>query len=72
MNNLKLIGQITTKPKLIGKLSYTSYELNKDYNRLANQPSIEGVKLINDKTFEDLGAVGLTNMEIENLINLQV
>ena len=78
----KLIGKIKTAPKLqgnirqnariLGHLAYSTYELNMDYNRLANKPSIEGVTLIDDKSFEDLGAISLTNMEIENLINLQV
>lgn len=40
-----------------------------DYNEQINKPSIEGVELINDKTFEELGALSLTNMEIEELIN---
>ena len=78
----KIIGKIKTAPKLqgniqqdariIGHLAYSTYELNKDYNRLANKPSIEGVTLVDDKSFEDLGALSLTNLEIENLINSQV
>lgn len=44
----------------------------KNYKELYNKPSIEGVTLINDKSFEDLGAKSLTNLEIEKLINLQV
>lgn len=44
----------------------------KDYKELYNKPSIEGVELVNNKTFEDLGVTGLTNLEIENLLNLQV
>lgn len=44
----------------------------KDYKQLYNKPSIEGVTLVNNKTFEDLGAKSLTNLEIEKLINLQV
>lgn len=43
-----------------------------DYLKMINQPSIEGVKLVNDKSFEDLGAYGLTNTEIEKLINTNV
>ena len=34
-----------------------------------NKPSIEGVTLVDDKTFEDLGAMSLTNLEIEKIIN---
>ena len=32
----------------------------KNYKELYNKPSIEGVTLVNDKTFEDLGAKSLT------------
>lgn len=52
--------------------SYTEKLLANDYNTLKNQPKIEGITLINDKTFEDLGAISLSNLEIERLINLQV
>lgn len=44
----------------------------KNYKELYNKPSIEGVTLVDNKTFEDLGATSLTNLEIEKLINLQV
>lgn len=40
-----------------------------DYKVMVNKPSIEGVTLVNDKSFKDLGAYGLTNIEIERLIN---
>lgn len=44
----------------------------KNYKQLDNKPSIEGVTLINNKTFEDLGAISLSNLEIERLLNIQV
>lgn len=44
----------------------------KNYPELYNKPSIEGVTLINNKTFKDLGATSISNLEIEKLINLQV
>ena len=52
--------------------SYTEKLLANDYITLKNQPKIEGVTLINNKTFKDLGATSLTNLEIEKLINSQV
>ena len=53
--------------------SYTkNYLSDNDYEGLKNKPSIEGVELIKDKTFEDLGAISLTNLEIEELLNLQM
>lgn len=39
-----------------------------DYKKLKNKPSIEGVELIDDKTFEELGLKELTNFELENLL----
>lgn len=52
--------------------TYTKQFLANDYSLLKNQPQIEGVTLKDNKTFEELGATGLTNLEIENLLNLQV
>lgn len=40
----------------------------KDYNVLYNKPKIEGVTLIDDKTFDELGMRALTNMEIDELL----
>jgi len=40
-----------------------------DYEHLRNKPSIEGVELVGDKTFEELGDTPLTNMEIQAIFN---
>ena len=39
-----------------------------DYNDLYNKPSIEDVTLIGNKTFPELTLVGLTNVEIEEML----
>ena len=39
------------------------------YNDFDDKPSINEVELIGNKSFEDLGAESLTNIEIENIIN---
>ena len=52
--------------------SHTENLLANDYNTLKHKPSIEGIELINDKTFKDLGLISLTNIEIENLIKSQI
>lgn len=39
-----------------------------DYSKLVNKPQIEGVELINNRTFKDLGLSSLTNSELENLL----
>lgn len=40
-----------------------------DYNDLINKPSIEGVTLEGDKTFEELTLVSLDNTDIHNIVN---
>ena len=40
-----------------------------DYEALENKPSIEGIELEGDKTFEELNLVSLSNLDIEDLIN---
>lgn len=40
-----------------------------DYPSLTGLPSINGVELIDDKSFEDLGEYNLTNMEIQAIFN---
>lgn len=41
-----------------------------DYDALQNKPSIEGVELIGNKSFEDLNLQVLTNTELENMLTL--
>lgn len=39
------------------------------YNQLDDKPKINDVELKGNKSFEDLGAESLTNLEIEEIIN---
>lgn len=39
-----------------------------NYNRLSNKPSIEGVILQGDKTFDDLGLSRVTEQEIDRML----
>lgn len=41
-----------------------------DYTNLINKPQIEGVILEGDKTFEELNANPLSNIEIESIVAL--
>lgn len=41
-----------------------------DYNKLYNKPSIEGIELVGDKSFEELNLQTLTNTELENILTL--
>lgn len=61
-------SQVTIEPEE----SHIVKVLYKNYENLDNKPKIEGVELVNNKTFKELGAKSLTNLEIEKLLNLQV
>lgn len=41
---------------------------NIDYELLLNLPQIDGVELIGNKTFEDLGLTALTDAEVEAVL----
>lgn len=39
------------------------------YSELTDKPRINDITLLGNKSFEDLGAESLTNIDIENIIN---
>lgn len=39
-----------------------------DYSQLRNKPQINNVELVDNKTFDDLGLSGLSNIDIENIL----
>ena len=47
-------GKATTTSVINGELTYTS-QATRDYNKLINKPSIEGVELVGDKLLPDFG-----------------
>ena len=54
---------IKVAPERVVIRSVTSYE------QLDDKPRINDVELSGDKSFEDLGAYALNNLEIEEIIN---
>ena len=55
-NDKNLTGQISSKQVIkAGTIDLTKYIYEKDYNLLDNKPQIESVKLIGNRTFEELG-----------------
>lgn len=52
----------------LGEEIATVSDIVTDYEVLDNKPSIEGVELIGDRTFEDLSLQGITNSELENML----
>lgn len=58
--------------RLKGKLTTPRYIfMEGDYEEQKNHPSINGVELLGDKTFEELGEGTITNSEIQAIIDTQ-
>ena len=39
-----------------------------DYEKLKNKPRINGIELVKNKSFDDLGMSSITNQELEDLL----
>lgn len=64
-------GTIGSQGRVGGSLNRATVEYRTtDYNDLDNRPSIEGVVLEGDKTFEELNLQCLTNQELEAMLTL--
>ena len=63
-----LSGSMSAEMPISGTLKMADRVVEKDYEKLKNKPSINGVALVSDKSFEDLGDHVLTNFEILELM----
>lgn len=55
---------------MTGTLKQADRVVEKDYEKLVNRPSINGVELIKDKSLEDIGCIPMKNSEILSLIKI--
>lgn len=63
-----LSGNISQGKSFSATLNKGTVIVEKDYEKLINKPSINGVTLTQNKTFEDLGDHVLSNLEIMAII----
>ena len=61
-------GSLNADTGMAGSLNMAERVYENDYEKLHNKPKINGVELIKDKSFEDLGDHVLTNFEILELM----
>ena len=61
-------GSLNSVTGMSGSLNMAERVYENDYEKLKNKPSINGVELIKDKSFEELGDHVLTNFEILDLM----
>ena len=64
----KMSGSLNADMGMSGDLKMSERVYENDYEKLKNKPSINGVELVQDKSFEDLGDHVLTNFEILELM----
>ena len=64
----KMSGSLNSQTGMSGDLKMAERVYENDYEKLKNKPSINGVELVQDKSFEDLGDHVLTNFEILELM----
>ena len=61
-------GSLNADTGMSGSLNMAERVYENDYEKLHNKPKINGVELIQDKSFEELGDHVLTNFEILELM----
>lgn len=68
---LSPIGRVSGSISPVGRVSGSiSPARERDYNALQNKPSIEGVELVGNKTFPQLGLDTATQAEVEAILYL--
>lgn len=61
----KISGKIMSSRAISGTINYgDGHGGTSDYEKLINKPKIEGVELIGDKTFNELGLEECSNEDI--------
>ena len=63
-------GSLNAETGMSGSLNMAERVYENDYEKLRNKPSINGVELIKDKSFEELGVSPMTNSEILEILKL--
>ena len=65
---VSMSGSLNADTGMSGDLKMAERVYENDYEKLHNKPKINGVELVQDKSFEDLGDHVLTNFEILELM----
>lgn len=63
--------QMATNDTFTIDLVAGGYMYEKDYEKLINKPTINGVELVGDKSFEELGRDDIKNKRIKEIIDEQ-
>lgn len=67
---VSMSAALSASEEMSGTLKQAERVVEKDYEKLINRPSINGVELIKDKSLEDIGCIPMKNSEILSLIKI--
>lgn len=67
---VNMSAALSASAEMSGTLKQADRVVEKDYEKLINRPSINGVELIKDKSLEDIGCIPMKNSEILSLIKI--
>ena len=67
---VNMSAALSASAEMSGTLKQAERVVEKDYEKLINRPSINGVELIKDKSLEDIGCIPMKNSEILALIKI--
>lgn len=67
---VNMSAALSATAEMSGTLKKAERVVEKDYEKLINRPSINGVELIKDKSLEDIGCIPMKNSEILSLIKI--
>ena len=62
-------GSLNADTGMSGSLNMAERVYENDYEKLHNKPKINGVELVQDKSFEDLGFSELTALDVFNILD---
>jgi hypothetical protein len=62
-------GKINAVLPVSGTIERAQSVVEKDYEQLENKPQINGVNLIKNKSFEELGFSELTALDVYNILD---
>lgn len=62
-------ASLSASDRLSADLNSAKNVVEKDYEKLLNRPKINGVELVSDKSFEDLGFSELSALDVFNILD---
>lgn len=62
-------GSLNSETGMSGSLNMAERVYENDYEKLHNKPKINGVELVGNQSFDDLGMSELTALDVFNILN---